>query len=174
VDILLFIWLSSLPIDLGLPGQYTAPNKYSNNDKNIFIVHGHDEESKLTLSNLLYDLGLKPLVLHDMPNQGRTIIEKFERNAGLAKYAFILLTPDDIGGKNAQNLNSRARQNVIFELGFFIGALGRDRVCCIYRKGVELPSDIDGLVYLPYAQSVRECDMGIMRELKDAGYSIKL
>jgi predicted nucleotide-binding protein len=118
---------------------------------------------------------LNPIILHEKSNQGRTLIEKFEHNVDLANYAFILLTPDDIGEViNTQPLNYRARQNVIFELGFFIGSLGRDRVCCIYRKGVELPSDIHGLVYLPYTQNISEYQIGIIRELKNAGYNINI
>ena len=118
---------------------------------------------------------MNPIVLHDTPNQGRTIIEKFEHNASLAKYAFILLTPDDVGGeRNTRNMGYRARQNVTFEIGFFMGALGRERVCCIYKKDVELPSDIHGLVYLPYVQSIHERDRDIIRELRNAGYTIDL
>jgi predicted nucleotide-binding protein len=79
--------LGTLPIDLPLPNQYSAPDKRIRNGKKIFIVHGHDEKPRLELSNFLYELGLNPIVLHDMPNQGRTIIEKFEHNASLAKYA---------------------------------------------------------------------------------------
>jgi predicted nucleotide-binding protein len=163
--------LGALP-PIELPSQYTVSNKYRRNNKNIFIVHGQDEEPKRMLRDLLDGLGLNPIILHDEPNKGRTIIEKFEDHAGIAKYAFILLTQDDVGGPNNTHLNYRARQNVIFELGFFIGKLGRDRVCCIYKKDVELPSDIGGLVYLPYVRSIQECNRGILRELNNAGYNI--
>jgi predicted nucleotide-binding protein len=145
---------------------------YSN--KNIFIVHGRDERSKLSLGNFLYRIGMNPIILHEQPNKGRTLIEKFEQHANLARYAFVLLTPDDVGGETREYLKSHARRNVILELGFFMGALGRDRVSCIHKEGVEIPSDIYGVVYLPYRQIIDECFTGIMTELKHAGYSVKL
>jgi predicted nucleotide-binding protein len=145
----------------------------------VFIVHGHDETPKLTLSNFLYGLGLKPIIPHDQPNKGRTIIEQFEQNASSVRYAFVLLTPDDVGSvKGAanladnSNLKPRARQNVILELGFFMGKLGRDRVCCIRTEDVEIPSDYHGIVYLTYKQSIKECFHDISKELQNAGYNV--
>jgi len=119
-------------------------------------------------------INLNPIILHEQANRGRTIIEKFEQNANLARYAFVLLTPDDVGGERIEGgeLRPRARQNVIFELGFFMGALGRDRVCCLYREGVEIPSDIYGLVYLPYYLTINERVVDIVRELDAAGYNV--
>jgi predicted nucleotide-binding protein len=165
--------LGALP-PIELPSQYTLSNKFRRNKENIFIVHGQDEEPKFMLRDLLYGLGLNPIILHDEPNKGRTIIEKFEDHAGIANYAFILLTQDDVGRANVAHthLNYRARQNVIFELGFFVAKLGRNRVCCIYKKDLELPSDIGGLVYLSYVRSIQECNKGILRELNNAGYNI--
>lgn len=124
-------------------------------ESKIFIVHGHDIEAKEQLAKILTDYGLIPIILHEQPDVGRTLIEKFEEESSNIRYAFILLTPDDKITRSVicQDTNqiqktrhNRARQNVVFEMGYFIGKLGRDRVCCIQRN-VELPSDIHGLVY---------------------------
>ena len=114
----------------------------------VFVVHGHDEAAKLTVARLLEKLGLEPIILHEQANQGRTIIEKIEKYSDVA-FAVVLLTPDDVGAlKNKKpELKSRARQNVILELGFFLGSLGRQRVCPLVKGDVEKPSDYDGVVY---------------------------
>ena len=115
--------------------------------RRVFVVHGHDEEAKQTLARFLQQIDLVPIILHEQVNQGRTIIEKFEENADVG-FAVVLVTPDDVGGsKNETNLKSRARENVILELGYFVGALGRTRVCALRRGEVDLPSDYLGVVY---------------------------
>jgi predicted nucleotide-binding protein len=116
-----------------------------------FIVHGHDEGAREATARVLQQLDIEPIILHEQPNQGRTILEKFEAYADVP-FAVVLLTPDDVGAtyeEQSDELKRRARQNVIFELGFFVGKLGRDKVCPLYKVGVELPSDLDGLVYVP-------------------------
>jgi predicted nucleotide-binding protein len=112
--------MGSLPIELPLPTYQQGEQLRSQHtkNKNIFIVHGRDEMAKLSLANFLHRLELNPIILHEQPNRGRTIIEKFEQNADFARYALILLTPDDIGGEKKESLRPRARQNVILELGF--------------------------------------------------------
>lgn len=122
----------------------------------VFIVHGHDEAAKQSVAWLLEKLDLDPIILHEQPNKGRTIIEKFEEYSDVG-YAVVLLTADDegksISDKEDSKPKHRARQNVIFELGFFIGTLGREKVCPLYQEGVELPSDYDGVVYTPLDES---------------------
>jgi predicted nucleotide-binding protein len=146
-------------------------------DKNqVFIVHGHDDKSKLELARLLEnDFKLKVLILHEQPNKGNTIIEKLERYSQYPGFVFVLLTPDDFGGKNI-NINSkkrqskfRARQNVILELGYFLGKLGRERVCCLYKNGVEIPSDINGVLYIPFKDNIKDCYQDIKIELESVG-----
>ncbi len=88
--------------------------------KKVFIVHGDDDSSKNELSSFLFRLGLKPMILHEQPNAGKTVIEKFEQYSSDVGYAFVLLIPDDIGGKDKENLSPRAKQNVILELGYFM------------------------------------------------------
>lgn len=116
----------------------------------MFIVHGHDNEAKETSARFLERLGLQPVILHEQANAGRTIIEKFESYSDDIAFAVVLLTPDDVGAvaTDASNLKPRARQNVIMELGYFMGRLSRLRVCALYKGGVELPSDYQGVLYI--------------------------
>lgn len=113
----------------------------------VFIVHGHDDGAKHMLARFLNRLGLESIVLQEQPDRGRTIIEKFEQSAEVG-YAVVLLTPDDVGASVKTDAPSaRARQNVIFELGYFAGKLGRGRVCLLRKGDVEIPSDLFGVVY---------------------------
>ena len=118
--------------------------------KKVFVVHGRDNEAKETTARFLERLGLQAVILHEQPNSGRTIIEKFEVYSEDISFVVVLLTPDDVGGLNTspQKLEPRARQNVILELGYFMGRLGRTRVCALHKGGVELPSDYQGVVYI--------------------------
>lgn len=114
----------------------------------VFVVHGHDEAALQTLARFLEKLKLEPVVLKEHANQGRTIIEKYEALAEGVAFAVVLLTPDDIGAAVAADEQSlRARQNVIFELGYFAGKLGRGRVCLLRKGKIEIPSDLFGVVY---------------------------
>lgn len=113
----------------------------------VFIVHGHDDGAKHMLARFIERLGLESIILQEQPDRGRTIIEKFEQSAEVG-YAVVLLTPDDVGGAvKADAPSARARQNVIFELGYFAGKLGRGRVCLLKKGDVEIPSDLFGVVY---------------------------
>ena len=114
----------------------------------VFIVHGHDEGALQALARFLEKLGLEAIILKEQPNQGRTVIEKFEDCAKEVGFAVVLLTPDDLGGgAAAPDQAHRGRQNVIFELGYFVGALRRGRVCLLRKGEVEIPSDLFGVVY---------------------------
>jgi len=141
---------------------------------NVFIVHGHDEESKQSVARCIERLGLVPIILHEQPNQGRTIIEKFEDYAGVS-FAIVLLTPDDVGASknNKNNLLPRARQNVILELGFFIGKIGRNKVCALYKGDLELPSDISGVVWVPLDDG-GAWKLAIGKEMRAAGLDVDL
>jgi predicted nucleotide-binding protein len=116
--------------------------------KKVFVVHGHDHEAKDKVARFLERLKLEPVVLHEQPNEGRAVIEKFEVYAHVG-FAVVLLTPDDVGALATErtNLKSRARQNVVFELGYFIGKLKRNRVCALYKEDVEVPSDYAGVLF---------------------------
>jgi predicted nucleotide-binding protein len=142
-------------------------------NNNVFIVHGHNNEIKANVARTLEKLGLNPIILHEQANSGNTIIEKFEKHSDVG-FAIILLTDDDLGkAKNEENLNPRSRQNVILEMGYFIGRHGRERVCPLYTKGVELPSDLYGLLYTEIDNS-EHWKIKIAKELKAAGYAIDL
>jgi predicted nucleotide-binding protein len=116
-----------------------------------FIIHGHDHTRKLEVARFLEnDLKYKAIILHEQPNKGRTIIEKFE-NSSNVDFAIALWTADDVGNtKTNTNLNKRARQNVVFETGFFIGKIGRENVIVLYEQGVEIPSDYSGVIFIPF------------------------
>lgn len=145
----------------------------------VFIVHGHDEKAKQELEIFLTELGLEPVVLHRQADEGKTIIEKFEKHSDVG-YAFILLTPDEISylstesnlPEDERNLEFRARPNVIFEFGYFVGKLGRSKVCCLHTGSVSLPGDVGGLVYKSFTNSIEESGYSIIKELKVAGYNV--
>jgi len=141
---------------------------------NVFVVHGHDDKARIQLCDMLKELGVNPIVLMEQPDRGQTIIEKFERFAKQSVFAFILLTPDD---KQASDLEEsevfRARQNVIFEMGYFMSKLGRDRTRLIHRGKVELPSDVTGIIYLPYKNDIEELKDEIRLALFDGGLAKK-
>lgn len=142
----------------------------------VFIVHGHDNAICSETARLLSKLQLDPVILHEQPNGGKTIIEKFETHSSDAAFAVVLLTADDIGGKNgdaAESLNSRARQNVVLELGYFYGRLGRNKVCAVYEEGVELPSDLQGIVWV-LLDSGGAWKTELAKELRSAGLPIDL
>ncbi|MCK4760790.1 MAG: nucleotide-binding protein [Candidatus Aminicenantes bacterium] len=144
----------------------------ASNSKKIFIIHGHDDGTKETVARFIEQIGLEPVILHEKPNQGRTVIEKFEDYADVG-FAIALLTPDDVGNeKNKKDeLNPRARQNVIFEFGFFLGQLGRKRVCGIKKNDVEIPSDYKGVLYINL-DSEGAWRMQLVQELKAADIDV--
>lgn len=156
-----------------------APLETGVRNKKVFVVHGHDEVAKTNLEVFLHEIGLEPIVLHRQADEGLTVIEKFEKHADVG-YAFILLTPDEIAylaseealADGERKKERRARPNVIFEFGYFVGRLGRSRVCCIYTGDVALPSDVNGLIYKRFEKSVEEVAYGIMKDLKASGYDV--
>lgn len=141
--------------------------------KNIFLVHGRDHDAVNNVKLRVYDLtGVMPEILADQAGQSDTIIEKFERRAGASDYAIVLLTPDDEGrlAGSDESLKPRARQNVILELGYFFGRLGRKRVA-VLNRGVEQPSDVHGLNYISYGGETWLEEL--RKELRAAGFVIR-
>lgn len=153
------------------PKQVTKGARPAPSDK-IFIVHGHDILALDQTEILLRRWGLEPVVLRDKASRGMTVIEKVEANTDVG-YAFVLLTPDDIGGVDREHLSPRTRQNVIFEWGYLVAKLGRDRVACLCKKGIELPSDLHGVVRIDVGSDVRDKASEIRRELVSAGFQLK-
>lgn len=143
--------------------------------RGVFIVHGHDEEMKKAVALVIKSLGLKHIILHEQPNKGMTIIEKFEDNSADVGFAVILLSPDDIGKENIEGaeLHPRARQNVITEMGYFSGKLGRSRVVALYPEtdDFEFPSDYSGVIYIKYDTS-DGWQRKLVKELQAVGYDV--
>ena len=140
---------------------------------NIFVVHGHDEEIKQAVARTLSTLGLNPIILHEQPNMGKTIIEKFEKNAEV-QFAVVLLSPDDMAypaNSTGQDASPRARQNVILELGYFVGKLGREKVFPLKKGNLDVPTDFSGVAYTSY-DPAGHWRFELVRELKAAGYSV--
>jgi predicted nucleotide-binding protein len=155
------------------PGAETGPS--SPPSTKVFVVHGHDSAARKKLAQILEKMGLQPVILHEQADKGRALIEKLEEDTSDVGYAFVLLTPDDVGSQKGRKgtPKPRARQNVIFEFGYLMGKLGRQRICCLYSGGVERPSDIEGIVYVPFRKSVSEAYEKILKELRAAGYNPK-
>jgi predicted nucleotide-binding protein len=147
------------------PGASTPQSR-----SKVFVVHGHDEGAREGVARFLEKIGLTAIILAEQPNRGRTIIEKFVDCAQEVGFAVVLLTPDDLGGEaTAEAPKSRARQNVVFELGYFVGSLGRGRACLLRKGEVEIPSDLYGVVYTTM-DSGSGWKIELARELKDAGF----
>ena len=138
----------------------------------VFIVHGHDGEVRETVARFLEKIGFEAIILHEQANQGRTVIEKVEANGDVG-FAVVLLTPDDQGCAKGGALEPRARQNVLLELGYFIGRLGRGRVCALTRGELEIPSDFAGVVWEKMDDG-HGWKLGLARELKAAGHNVDL
>jgi len=139
--------------------------------RKVFVVHGRNAGPREAVARFLADLNFEPIILHERPNKGRTIITKFQEEADGVGFAIVLLTPDDVGGLAGDDHYPRARQNVVFELGYFIGKLGADRVASIVLNGVERPSDFEGVLYIDFDER-GAWKMDLVRELDAAGYKI--
>lgn len=146
------------------------------NGKSVFIVHGHDSMAKTEVARMIEGLDLKSVILHEQPDQGKTIIEKLEKYTADASFGVVLYTECDIGrAKDADEIDShyRARQNVVFEHGLFIGALGRDKVCALVKGDVEKPGDLDGVVYIKMDDS-GGWKIDLCKNMKAAGLEIDM
>ena len=166
-------WTSPSMMDIVTRIETKLGIEHAPSTPNIFIVHGHNDTLKYELKNYLQNtLGLpRPIILHEQPNMGRTLIQKFEDYAYCSNLAFILLTPDDkLSNPDDSNGDKRrARQNVILELGFFLGILGREtgRVILLHVGPLELPSDLSGVTYIDVSNGIEAAGEEIRRELKN-------
>jgi predicted nucleotide-binding protein len=153
----------------------TAPNINPISSGVYLLSTVHDGELKHASARLVTNLGLEPAILHEQANKGRTIIEKFTDHAQVG-FAIVLLSADDEGrprDTSAALLKLRAKQNVIFEMRFLFSRLGRERVCVVYESGVELPSDLSGILYVQY-DSGKGWMYAVAEEMKAAGYEVDL
>lgn len=166
------------------PDKITAILQSDSGPKNrkIFVVYGHDEAARNSLELILRRWKFDPVIFDRKPTTGQTLIEKFESCASQVSYAIVLATPDDYGkAKDTDELKLRVRQNVLLELGYFWGKLGRERVTILLKKAenFEGPSDIDGLIYVPYSEVKnhgidKEAEQELAKRLVGAGYKIEI
>ena len=141
----------------------------------VFLVHGRDTGPRESCARFLGQLGLEVVILHQQADQGQTVIEKFVKHSDVG-FAVVLLTADDRGGESNTQFDAqkpRATQDVIFELGFFLGKLGRSRVCALYEENVELPSDYNGVIYVPIEKG-DGWKLRLAKELKAAGLEVDM
>lgn len=148
--------------------EKTERTGLNHQNNRVFVVHGHDEALKEKVARLLEKQGLEAIILNERANKGKTIIEKFEENSD-AGAAICLFTDDDIGKEKNETIeNHRARQNVVYEAGYFMGKLGREKVVMLVSKGTELPSDLQGVVYT----DSENWTIKVLQELQSIGYAI--
>lgn len=140
----------------------------------VFIVHGHDESAQNKAARFVEKLGFEAIILHEKASSGRTIIEKIEHYSDVG-FAIVLYTPDDVGNVKSEpdNLNVRARQNVVFEHGYLIGKLGRQNVSALVDGKLELPNDISGVVYISLDEG-SAWQLQLAKEMKQSGYQIDM
>ena len=151
------------------PALVAATRSPAHNRK-VFVVHGREEGPREAVARFLERLGFEPIILHEQANQGRTVIEKVEDHSDVG-FAVIILTPNDMGNLKGEAPQPRARQNVLLELGYFIGKLTRKRVCTLKVGDLEIPSDWRGVVDEPYDAGAG-WRQTLARELEAAGYEI--
>jgi predicted nucleotide-binding protein len=153
------------------PVNQAAPETTRLPSRKVFIVHGHDEGPRESVARFIEKLGFEAIILHTRPNKGRTIITKFREEAAGVGFAVVLMTPDDLGkAREDTDLRPRARQNVIFELGFFIGALRPEHVAALVKGDIDLPSDYDGVVYI--SMDKEDWRTKLATELEAAHYDV--
>jgi predicted nucleotide-binding protein len=139
--------------------------------KKVFVVHGHDVAAREMVTRFLLQIGFEPIILFEQANQGRTVIEKVETH-GDVSFAVVLLTPDDVGrAQTATDLEPRPRPNVLLELGYFLGRLGRDKVCSLMKGDVRVPSDFAGVVWVAL-DDAGAWQRSLAKELQAAGHMI--
>lgn len=152
--------------DITPDNEATQDNSISKSK--VFVVHGHDEALKQEVARIVEKQGLEAIILSEQANHGKTIIEKFEENTDVGA-AICLFTGDDYGkAKDVEDDNLRARQNVVFEAGYFMGKLGRENVILIANPEIELPSDLQGVVYT----NEKSWQIDVLKELKAIGYNV--
>lgn len=158
----------------GLLDTKTMPESQNIDKSKVFIVHGHDQASQAKAARFVEKLGLEAIILHEKASSGRTIIEKIEHYSDVG-FAIILYTPDDLGNvkSKADELNGRARQNVVFEHGYLIGKLGRENVAALVETPIELPNDISGVVYINIDEA-SAWHLQLAKEMKQSGYDIDM
>lgn len=144
----------------------------------VFVVYGHDKNARTQLEAMLRRWDLEPLILDQLPSDGGTIIEKLEKYTNQANFGIVLATPDDVGyARNNENEKKyRVRQNVVLELGMLLAAKGRSKVAILLSQteDMESPSDISGLIYIPFKDNVEDAALSLAKEMNRNGYHIEV
>jgi len=166
----------ALGIDAG-EGGITSRSASGGSNNKVFVVYGHETSARTQLEAMLRRWGLEPLILDQLPSEGQTIIEKLESYTSNVNFAVVLATPDDQGHRSAHadEIAYRARQNVVLELGMLLSKLGRKRVAILLKQqeNMERPSDIQGLIYIPFKQDLeKEAGLLLAKEMHAQGYQI--
>ena len=165
---------NTVEIDQLLTGKIATPTL----NKKVFVVYGHDNNARTQLEAMLRRWDLEPLIIDQLASKGQTIIEKLEEYTGQANFGIVLATPDDVGyAKDREDDKKfRARQNVVLELGMLLAKIGRSKVAILLSQAdkMERPSDIDGLIYIPFSNNVEEGKVSLAKELKRNGYTIDI
>lgn len=155
----------------------TTVDSMPKNNK-VFVVYGHNKDARTQLEAMLRRWDLEPLILDQLPSAGATIIEKLEEYTAQADFGIVLATPDDIGyaKDNEANKKYRVRQNVVLELGMLLASKGREKVAILLSQAedMESPSDIHGLIYIPFKDNVEDAKLSLAKEMQKNGYSIDL
>lgn len=149
--------------------------KMTKEKNKVFIVHGHDNETKQEVARFIESIGLETIILHEQASRSMTIIEKIEHYSSEANFAIVLYTPCDKGrGVKETKIpaRDRARQNVVFEHGYLMAKIGRENVCALLKGEIETPSDISGVVYTPL-DSNGGWKIELTKELKACGYTVR-
>ena len=152
-------------------------NETHKNSRKVFVVYGHDDMAKIQLEALLRRWDLEPIILDQQATAGQTIIEKLEECIDSVNFGIVLATPDDWGKAKTYSgkYKGRVRQNVVLELGMLLSKLGRDKVAILLKEdsNFEKPSDIQGLIYIPFSNKIEECGMNLIRELSKQNIKIE-
>lgn len=165
--------MSSNGVRQASPSSPKSPRKTQGDVAKVFIIHGHDALNAHKLHDFLKDeLNLVPIIMSFQPGKGRTLIEKFEQEAEGTDFAFAILTPDDMV-KSADGQYAQARPNVVFELGWFYGRLGRHNVCILLKQGTQIHSDLDGISRIEFGEDVTEKAIDIEKELRAARINVR-
>lgn len=147
-------------------------------NRKVFVVYGHDTNARTQLEAMLRRWDLEPLILDQLASSGQTIIEKLEEYTPQASFGIVLATPDDVGyAKNHEvDKKYRVRQNVVLEMGMLLAAKGRDKVAILLSQteDMEKPSDIDGLIYIPFRDNVEEVKLSLAKEMQKNGYILDI
>ena len=169
------LFLEEIDLTAPAPVDQMVQNVQSDStSRDIFIVHGSDHGARDAVARFLERLDLSPIILDEEASKGRTIYQKFLDHSTVV-YAVVLFTPDDVGGPadESASMRPRPRQNVVYELGFFSAKLGHRNVCVLYSDGVEIPSDLSGVIYIPLDNN-GAWNLRLAKEMKAAGIEIDM